>query len=86
MLSPGNSEADRLFLQSINLQYNQFLELISGIAVDRSEAIYWDFTWSVWDYQVQGGDISSIDCFHPSSDGQKALSAGTWADGPFSAF
>jgi hypothetical protein len=40
----------------------------------------------VWNCQVQGSDISSIDCFHPSSDGQRALSEGTWADGPFSAF
>ncbi|HEB88050.1 MAG TPA: hypothetical protein ENI85_00620 [Deltaproteobacteria bacterium] len=86
MLSPLNSESDRLALQAINLQYNQMLDLVSGIADDLSTSVYFDFTWSVWNHQFQGGDISSIDCFHPSSDGQRTLSSQTWADGPFSAF
>jgi len=86
MVGPFNTEADRLGLQQTNLQYNQFLDVLSAAADGASANVYWDFSWSVWDYQVQGGDISSIDCFHPSSDGQKALSAGTWADGPFAAF
>lgn len=86
MLSPGNSEADRLALQSVNLLYNQMLDIISGLANDLSQNVYWDYTWSVWNYQVQGSDISSIDCFHPSSRGQLILSLATWADGPYSAF
>ncbi len=86
MLSPFNSEQDRLNLQAINLQYNQLLASVSSQANALSPNLYWDFTWSVWNYQVQPDDISSIDCFHPSSDGQRALSEGTWADGPFSAF
>ncbi len=86
MLSPGTSEAQRLALQATNLGYNQYLDIISNAANNLSSKVYWDYTWEVWNYQVQGGDISSIDCFHPSSDGQEALAAATWADGPFSAF
>ncbi len=86
MLSPVNTEQDRLNLQQVNLVYNLLLELAANAVNDLSPDQYWDYTWSVWNYQVQGSDISSIDCFHPSSDGQRALSEGTWADGPFSAF
>lgn len=86
MLSPGNSEADRLALQAINLQYNQYLDIVSAQANALSQSVYWDFTWEVWNTAIQGNDISSIDCFHPSSDGQEKLAQATWADGPFSAF
>jgi len=86
MLSPFNSESDRLALQAINLQYNQYLDIIADAANNLSPNVYWDYTWSVWNIQFQGNDISSIDCFHPSSDGQTTAAAVTWADGPFSAF
>jgi lysophospholipase L1-like esterase len=86
MLSPLNTEQDRLALQAINLQYNQYLAYVTALANASSQRVYWDFTWSVWDYQVQGSDISAIDCFHPSSEGQRRLSEGTLVDGPFAAF
>ncbi len=86
MLSPLGTEQSRLALQQVNLVYNLLLELATTTLNDLSDDVYWDFTWAVWDYPIQGNDISSIDCFHPSSDGQRAFSEGTWADGPFSAF
>ena len=86
MLSPFNTEGYRLYLQAINLQYNLLLELVSDVLNGVSQNVYWDFTWSAWNHTVQGNEISSIDCFHPSSDGQRTISEITWADGPFSAF
>ena len=86
MLSPLNTEQDRLNLQQVNLVYNLLLELAADALDQLSSDVYWEYTWAVWNYQIQPQDISSIDCFHPSSDGQRALSEGTWADGPFSAF
>ena len=86
MLSPFNSEADRLALQATNLAYNQMLASVAPQANALSPNLYWDFSWAVWNHAVQGNEISSIDCFHPSSDGQRALAAESWADGPFGAF
>jgi len=75
-----------LALQATNLQYNQYLDIIANAANNISPNLYWDYTWSVWNIQFQGNDISSIDCFHPSSSGQTTAAAVSWADGPFSAF
>jgi len=86
MLSPLNSEADRLALQATNLAYNQMLASVTPQANALSPNVYWDFSWAVWNHQVLGNEISSIDCFHPSSDGQSALAADSWAGGPFAAF
>ncbi len=86
MLNPLNAEGTRLYLQAINYQYNLALEFVVNFFDPASQELYWDFTWSVWNYQFQGADISSIDCFHPSTQGQRALAEGTWADGPFQAF
>jgi hypothetical protein len=33
---------------------------------DASPNVYWEFTMTLWNLQIQGDDISSIDCFsHP---------------------
>jgi lysophospholipase L1-like esterase len=86
MLSPFNTEQNRLALQLINLQYNYLLAVVTNLLDANSPNLYWNFTWAPWAYQFQGDDISAIDCFHPSSQGQRILSAGTWATGPFAAF
>ncbi len=86
MLSPANTEQNRLALQLINLQYNYLLFVVSDLLDTYSPNVYWDFTFAPWVYQIQGDDISAIDCFHPSSQGQRVLSVGTWATGPFAAF
>jgi lysophospholipase L1-like esterase len=86
MLAPYNTEATRLAVQAANYEYNRLLEIVVDMVVPLSSNVYWEYTWSVWNHPVQGNEISSIDCFHPSSDGQRALSEITWSDGPFSAF
>jgi lysophospholipase L1-like esterase len=86
MLSPLNTEQDRLALQAVNLRYNLFLRAVTNAVNNASPNVYWEFTMALWNLQIQGDDISSIDCFHPSSDGQRKASAVTWANGPFSAF
>ena len=86
MLSSSRTEAERLQLQSLNSEYNVFLAALSEALDAISENVYWQFTWTVWTHPVQANEISGIDCFHPSSQGQAVLSEITWADGPFSAF
>jgi lysophospholipase L1-like esterase len=82
MLSPDNSEADRLFVQSRNFAYNQVIAL----EVARSQANSTRVHYSFMDAQsvpFTGDEISSIDCFHPSDEGEELISALSWSQGPF---
>ncbi len=83
MLSPKNSEADRLYVQSRNIGYNQILESVTLEKADEHNDKFVYFTDASFTYQFEAPDISNIDCFHPSWRGQKALSDITWNDGPF---
>lgn len=86
MLSPFGTEQSRLAVQRLNLAYNQVLSFVVDIARNASQDVYWEYTWAVWNHQIQGNEISSIDCFHPSSAGQRTISEVVWSDGPFAAF
>jgi len=86
MLTPFGNEESRRTVQRLNLAYNQVLEIVVNIVRDASQDVYWEYTWSVWNHQIQPNEISSIDCFHPSSDGQRTISELVWSDGPFAAF
>ena len=82
MLSPTNSEADRLFVQSMNFAYNDAIFTAVASRNTSSRRAYYHFvdTESV---PFTGDDISSIDCFHPSAAGQALISDVTWSAGPF---
>ena len=60
--------------------YNQML---SEFADDHAENV--KFSGRVGDRIFLSKDVSRIDCFHPSIEGQKTLSEATWADGWFAA-
>lgn len=82
MLSPDNSEADRLYVQSRNFAYNDIIELHVTTWNNRSARHYYHFM-DAESVAFTGDDISSIDCFHPSGRGERLISTLSWTQGPF---
>lgn len=82
MLSPDNSEEDRLFVQSRNFAYNDIIQQATNQKNWNSKRVYFRF-FDAESVAFTGDDISSIDCFHPSADGQELISALTWQELPF---
>ena len=83
LLSPSNSEADRLYVQSRNLAYNDVIRSEVQRMQNMSNQVHYHFT-DAENVAFTGDDISSIDCFHPSADGQELIAELGWSDGPFS--
>jgi lysophospholipase L1-like esterase len=85
MLSPRNTDADRLATQQRNIDFNAILNslVVEYNAADSHH--YYFYTDEVFDFGVPAEFyVSNIDCFHPSADGQTELSRITWDAGPFS--
>jgi lysophospholipase L1-like esterase len=82
MLSPDNSESDRLFVQQRNFAYNDATRAAVQAKHNVSRRAYYHFI-DVENVPFTGDDISSIDCFHPSDEGQERLSEFVWNAGPF---
>jgi lysophospholipase L1-like esterase len=82
MLSSDNSESDRLFVQSLNFAYNDTIRTAVNAKNASSRRVYYQFV-DLEPVPYTGEHISSIDCFHPSADGQQLLSALIWNAGPF---
>lgn len=84
MLSPDNTEADRLFVQSRNVAYNTIIQQVT----DELDAAHSQFiTYAdAYAYDFAENDISNLDCFHPSWRGQVALSREIWNVGLFRNF
>jgi lysophospholipase L1-like esterase len=86
MLNPLNSEADRIYTRSRNIAFNNILESVTAEYNANDSHHYYYFTNLPFVYPFQLGDISNLDCFHPSGQGQKTLSRESWNVGPFSAY
>jgi lysophospholipase L1-like esterase len=86
MLSPFNSEADRLYVQSRNVGYNQILADVTAEKAAQNPGKFLSYTDVTFTEPFLEQDISNIDCFHPSWRGEKKISDGTWDDGFFSAY
>ena len=82
MLSPALSEADRAFVQSVNFAYNDAIRDSVAARNGASRRAYYHFI-DIEGLPFDGDDISSLDCFHPSAQGQALLAAETWSRGPF---
>ncbi len=82
MLSPDNSESDRLFVQARNFAYNDAIRDAVQVKRNTSRRVYYHFV-DIETMPFEGDDISSIDCFHPSDEGQALLSEVVWNAGPF---
>lgn len=86
MLSPANTEADRLFTRSRNLAFNTILrDLASEYNRDDIDR-YYAYTDAAERIEFAADDVSPFDCFHPSANGQRLLSEATWTTGPFREF
>jgi lysophospholipase L1-like esterase len=85
MLSPFNSEADRLYVRSRNIGYNTIMANVTAQKQAQNPGKFISFTNVTFTYAFAQNEISNIDCFHPSWRGEKALSKGTWDSGPFAA-
>jgi lysophospholipase L1-like esterase len=85
MLSPFNSEADRLYVQSRNEGYNDILESVANEKAAQHPGKFISYTNVTFEEPFLEEDISNIDCFHPSWRGERKISDGTWDDGPFQA-
>ncbi len=84
MLSPFNSEADRLYVQSRNVGYNAIIQrVVAELDAANSEFL---FSADAYAFNFVQNEISNIDCFHPSWRGQRTLSREVWNTGPFRDF
>jgi len=86
MLSPFNSEEVRLYVRDRNIGYNQILETVTEEKATQYPGKFISFTNASFEYLFTQSDISNIDCYHPSWQGQKALSKKIWDDGFFQAY
>jgi lysophospholipase L1-like esterase len=86
MLNPLNTEADREYTRSRNIAFNNILESVAAEYQANDPHHYYVFSDLPFIYPFVEGDVSDLDCFHPSGQGQKTLSRESWNDGPFSAY
>lgn len=84
MLSPFNTEADRLYVQSRNIGYNSILRAVTQeLDAANPEFIFYADSFA---FDFVENEISNIDCFHPSWRGERTLSREIWNQGPFRNF
>jgi lysophospholipase L1-like esterase len=86
MLSPSNTEADRQYVRSRNLRYNEILQEVTAAQALQYPTKFISFTDVPFTYQFSQREISNIDCYHPSWEGQKILARETWNNGFFKAY
>jgi lysophospholipase L1-like esterase len=83
MLSPSNTEADRLYVRQRNIGYNNILASVTAQKAAQHPKKFISYTDVTFTYPFQSGDISDIDCFHPSASGERLIAKGTWDSGFF---
>ena len=83
MLSPDNSEADREYVRQRNIQYNAILQYLTALGANKYKNLFISWTDKTFTYPFTADDVSNIDCYHPSSRGQRTIARETWDDGPF---
>jgi lysophospholipase L1-like esterase len=83
MLSPDNTEADREYVQQRNITYNNILHFLTLIGAHKYTNLFISWTDRTFTYPFTADDVSNIDCYHPSSRGQRTIAQETWNDGPF---
>lgn len=86
LLSPLNSEADRLLARDRIIRFNAILKEVTERYNRDDPHHYYFFTDAVFNYPFGESLVSDIDCFHPSASGQAMLSEVTWSYGPFSIY
>lgn len=83
LLSPDATDSDRAFALSRIMAYNQILKELTENKAAQHQDKFISFTDVSFTYPLTQSELSNIDCFHSSWEGQKALSRETWNSGPF---
>jgi hypothetical protein len=83
MLSPANSEADRLFTRGRNIAFNEILERLAMEYQTNDPHHHYRYSDEIFQTQFVSSQVSDFDCFHPSAKGQRDLAHTSWEDGPF---
>jgi lysophospholipase L1-like esterase len=83
VLSPDATDSDRAFALSRIMAYNQMLREITENKAAQHQDKFISFTDVSFTYPFTQSELSNLDCFHSSWEGQKALSRETWNSGPF---
>ncbi|HYE37283.1 SGNH/GDSL hydrolase family protein [Methylocaldum sp.] len=83
VLSPQATDADRAFALSRIMAYNQILQEVTGSKAAQNPDKFISFTDVSFTYPFTQSELSNLDCFHSSWEGQKILSRETWNNGPF---
>jgi len=86
VVDPANSDADREYAQSRNIAFNSILQRVTSEYEAADSRHHYLFSNVLFQYEFTEGDISDLDCFHPSAQGQKAIAEMTWANGPFGSY
>jgi lysophospholipase L1-like esterase len=86
MLSPRNSEADREYVRERNVMYNRILQFITAVLANAYRNLFVSWTDVTFTHPFTADDISNLDCYHPSSRGQRLIAEGTWNAGFFRDF
>jgi lysophospholipase L1-like esterase len=84
MLSPFNSESDRLYVDARTRGYNAILQRVTA-EVDAANPEFL-FYADAYAFQFVENEISNLDCFHPSWRGERTLAREIWNNGPFRDF
>ena len=80
MLSPANTDAQRQQVVAQEQAYNTVLATECSRVVTAGLDCHWD-NLAGYNFAFTAGDVSPIDFFHPSLDGQNAIAALTWSAG-----
>ena len=83
MLDPDHDEADRQFTRGRIIAFNDILaELVAEYGAADPQH-YWEFSNVTFETPFEEDDVSEIDCFHPSAEGQRRIAEESWNAGPF---
>ena len=82
MLSENSTEVDRLYLQSRNVGYNTILERVTGEMAMSYPGKFVRYSSATFQLPFAQDQLSDIDCFHASWQGQRAAAELTWTFSP----
>ena len=85
MLDPDLSDAERLQTRDRLVGFNTILANLVAEYDAADPQHYWQFGDTTFTTDFGPDDVSSIDCFHPSAEGQTLIAEETWVAGPFAA-
>jgi len=85
MLDPDLTEDERQVTRGRILAFNEILANLADEYEAADNQHYWQFSDTSFTTEFDADDVSAIDCFHPSAEGQTLIAEETWGTGPFAA-